>query len=121
MWPVCAKFDNWCDHWSHYWHWGRTIGFVICLKFILEDIFFECLQLFWTFSLSFYPDNFLFSNECGDTKECVVPGVRELCFPFVNDVTQKPEKLVELKVYALVGACAFLGGVTRMTGNHNHF
>ena len=38
------------------------------------------------------PNFFLFSAECKKSEECVVPGI-----------------------YALVGACAFLGGATRMT------
>lgn len=41
----------------------------------------------------YYPNFFLFANECNNAGEqCVVPGF-----------------------YAIIGACAFLGGVTRMT------
>jgi chloride channel 3/4/5 len=39
-----------------------------------------------------YPDFFIIKAECGNSERCIVPGI-----------------------YALVGACAFLGGATRMT------
>ncbi len=46
------------------------------------------------FIFSHNPTFFLFQNECSKADEnCVTPGL-----------------------YALVGACAFLGGVTKMTG-----
>ena len=47
-------------------------------------------------SLSHHPSFFLFQNECSKADEnCVTPGL-----------------------YALVGACAFLGGATKMTGTY---
>lgn len=42
--------------------------------------------------ISKYPGFFIFAAECRESEECIVPGI-----------------------YALVGACAFLGGATRMT------
>lgn len=44
------------------------------------------------FVTSNYPNLFIFPNDCQHNETCIIPGI-----------------------YALVGACAFLGGATRMT------
>ena len=53
---------------------------------------------FYRMFSSHNPTFFLFQNECSKADEnCVTPGL-----------------------YALVGACAFLGGATKMTGIYIH-
>ena len=94
-----TQHEHWRHRWPHCRHHCRTDGLVsklpVCVVlFILSNSIRFLFLLCFSFEYSHNPNFILFQNECSKADEnCVTPGL-----------------------YAIVGACAFLGGVTKMTG-----
>lgn len=86
MWSLCTKSDYRSNYWPFTWNINGN-NFIVNLKKLKLIFLFNLIEL-----ISNFPNFFIFAAGCDENVACIIPGV-----------------------YAIVGACAFLGGATRMT------